>query len=842
MFYANNKQVKGIFLNGRNFNYLAYGFGKIIPEDRNSVQLNLNLAYKYLNKYRIEFGTVKDGYENALVSPRIDKPDSNGVFHTPFTYYYDGNIISTKNVPVLITDGNYALRDALVYNDMNINGAINYFASNTDFQGHNVNVFPEKDNYQSSPLLNYEMLNNCNNFDLNISTRFGKGVYPTLYNCNNFSGNFRYAGSADNNYPGFRGFLYQCRDGVFNIDCTNMHGGGSDANVRNYVNFNGIQSCENMNVNITGSSWQVWPHDHSFTSNCNINTYNVISGFSYMNYCNFNVVLPKDSKPEMTSEFAFLNNAENCNYNLYATDVNLFNYRSGVGHAAFFDGLNNCNLNLLVNNTVSFGYSFGDNFNHCNIIFDNIKADLTTFNGWCRLRNCNITGNVEASSSAQGFLERCDAINVNLNAAKSSRIKLLFDCTNVRGNINWLGSDAQIEYVNGINIPRLSNGNVTFNYVSNGYFRVHNTTFKCSNTNNTNIYSDGSGVNILGADNCYNLKLSGLTFNTTDSDSLFENVYKSDLKFGIADPYYRLWHVENCGIDGFPRALTYVRNCVFRPFNMKQVSLRNSEVGTWNNVWPHNKIAGIRSTDNISNCRIYANRWRTDGSIYFNNINDMQTSFGDYYNGVVTANLPIYNMSIKFNVDCATLNLSIFQAGPPHGFQNATISAGNIYAKGSMPNAYVQAGADTKIYCENYCRVCFHPRITDYNSVLQPVILINNYDHANADNQYFYGGLVRIGKQVTRTGPSRFLLSRGACVFINNAVLNGAIVDNSLLFVGSNVTWFDVVSVTNGGRVRNAANLTDDDIRFIDRGQLAWNLWDYGPWGSERLIDYCTGV
>ena len=143
MFYANNELVKGIFLNGRNYNYLSYGFGKIIPEDRNSVQLNLNLAGKYLNKYIVEFGTIKDGYENALVSPRVDKPDNNGVFHTPFTYYYNGNIISTKEVPVLITNGNYALSNALVYNDMNINGAINYFASNTDFQGHNVNTYLE---------------------------------------------------------------------------------------------------------------------------------------------------------------------------------------------------------------------------------------------------------------------------------------------------------------------------------------------------------------------------------------------------------------------------------------------------------------------------------------------------------------------------------------------------------------------------------------------------------------------------------------------------------------------------------------------------------------------------
>ena len=842
MFYVNNEQVKGIFLNGSNFNYLSYGFGKIIPEDRSAVQLNLSLAYKYLNQYRIEFGTVKDGYENALVSPRIDKPDYNGIFHTPFTYYHNGNIIPTKEVPVLITDGNYALRNALVYNDMNINGAINYFATNTDFQGHNVNVFPEKEDYgQYQALLNYEMLNNCSNFDLNINTRFSKAAYPTLYNCNNFSGNFRYVGNQDRNYPGFRGLLDQCKDGVFNIDCTNMHGGGGSANVRNYFNFSGIQFCENMNVNITGSSWQIWPHDHSFTYNCNINTYNVISGFSYMYDCNFNVVLPKDSKPEMSQSFEFLNNAENCNYNLNALDSNLFNYRSGVGHSAFFDGLNNCNLNLLVNNARSFDYSFGNNLHNCNIVFDNIKADLSTFSGWYGLYNCNISGNVEAVESAQEFIGHSDGINININAAKSSRILPMWGCNNVKGNL--VAGDMTYIYHSNYSNLNVYRGRLCLDNINNSYFRVNNTTFNCRSINDTEIRSYG-GTSITGLDNCYNLKLSGLTFKTTalGDSCLLENVYNSNIKFGTANTYYRLWRVENCIIDGFPISLTYVNKCVFKPFNMRQVGLCNSEVGTWNNVWPHNKIAGIRSTDNISNCRIYANGWSTDGSTYFNNVNNMQTSFGNYYNGFVTANLPNYAMNIKLNIDCHNLNLGVFQAGPPHGFEYSSISADNIFCN-TGNNYYVQMNYGTRIYCENFCNVAFHPIGRKFSDNYQPVMLINNYQLSNTGACVFKGGIYRIGQLNYRGHMSVPMeLYNGACMFINRTSLGDTIVDNALLFLGTNVYLAGDITVRNGGRVRNAANLTNDDIRFIDRGHLCWNLRDYGPWGTDRLIDFCTGV
>ena len=688
MFYANNEQVKGIFLNGRNYNYLAYGFGKIIPEDRNAEQLNLNLARRYLSQYRVEYGTVKDGYDNALVSPRFDEPDSSGVFHTPFTYYYNGNIVSTKEVPVLITNGNYALRNALVYNDMNINGAINYFAANTDFQGHNVNVFPEKGSFQIyQALLNYEMLNNCSNFDLNINTRFSKPGYPTLYNCNNFSGNFRYVGNSDINYPGFRGFLEDCKDGVFNIDCTNMHGGGSDANVTNYYNFSGIQMCKNVNVSITGSSWQVWPHDHSFSSNCNINTYNVISGFGYMNYCNFNVVLPKDSKPEMSQGFEFLNNAINCNYNLYALDSNLFNYRSGVGHSAFFDNLNNCNLNLLVNNTVSFDHTFGGNFNNCNIVFDNIKADLATFPGWAYLNNCRITGNVVKSDSANwAVIHGSNNINVELNCAGSDSVKPLSVCGNVNGSIT-LGKDTIIEHCNGIRLFNVNNGNLMFNNINHGNFNVYNAIVKFCNVNNTDARSK-TWAYVSALNNCHDLFL--YDFNIVGG-TVLENVYDSHLVFNSGSGRtFQTRRVNNCSITGFPTSTTYTANCRF-DVGLEEALAKNSSYITWSNVWPHRfrmssgsyrYLAGLRSVSGfMSSCSMGSDDRVFGGSRYYDNINNMQTSIDTFYNGTVTANLPIYNMNIKLNVDCGTLNLGIFQAGPPHGFQNATLSANTIYAK-----------------------------------------------------------------------------------------------------------------------------------------------------------------
>lgn len=892
MFYANNEQVKGIFLNGRNYNYLVYGFGKIIPEDRSAEQLNLNLAYKYLNKYRIEFGTVKDGYENALVSPRFDKPDSSGVFHTPFTYYYNGNIISTKEVNVLVNNAHWALLNASVYNDININGNITYFATNTDFQGHNVNVFPEgEDEPVYKARLNQPILSNCTNFSFDIQTRFSKqDGYPSVDNCNNFTGNFRYVGNQDTEYPGFRGFLSECKDSVFNIDCTNMHGGGSAANVTNYYNFSGIQSCNNIKLNITGSSWQVWPHDHSFTSNCNINTYNVISGFGYMNYCNFNVELPKDSKPEMSQGFEFLNNAENCNYNLQALDSNLFNYRSGVDHSLFFEDLNKCNLNLLVNNTVGFGYSFGNNFNNCNIVFDNIKADLLTFTGWDYLYNCNITGNVESVESTQEFIGRSDGLNINLNAAKSSRILPLWRCNNVKGNI-VAGGDTWITYGNymNLNVSRGSlhltwiehsifnfNGTNTYpNNINNCMFEIYNCNdFAANNVSNCNfnmrngvgtavlgnlnnvdfVERGGANYTINGINSCYNSWIYA-----NNLDGAIDSVYNTRLELKNNNPHFWTWNVDKCELTGFPTSAAYTTNCTFNA-SLPVVAFRNGIYLTWNNVWPHatpggsdgwdtwyRTKAGLRSVDNFSGCYLNCNNGSLlayGGSENFNNINNMQTDIKKFYNGTVTANLPIYNMEIKLNVDCSILNLGIFQAGPPHGFQNATISANTIYAKGSEPGAYVSLGLDTKLYCENYCNTAFQiDGVQDESSVLQPVMLINNYRHSNSGACDFHGGLTRIGRLTYQGGvPVSLYLNKGACVFINNTVFSNILVDNSLLFVGSNYVWTGTVNVTNGGRIVTLSDWDSSALSFVERKSLAWNIWDSGPWGSRSLLNYCLNV
>ena len=502
---------------------------------------------------------------------------------------------------------------------------------------------------------------------------------------------------------------------------------------------------------------------------------------------------------------------------------------------------------------------FGGYFNNCNIVFDNIKGNLVSRRGWWNLRNCNITGNVEASSSVQGFLEHCDAINVNLNVSKSSRILTIWGSGDVKGNLvcgdmtyishsiylNLNVSGGGLDLIN-IEHSRfnLNRTNASFTNVNNTYARVYNTTFKCHNTNYTEIDSDGGNTSVTGLDNCYNLTLSGLTFNTTalGDSCLLENVCNSNIGFGTADTYYRLWRVENCDIDGFPRGFAYVKNCIFRPFSLRTVGLYGGVAGTWNNMWPHRTIAGIRSMDNISNCRIEAEVWNTDGSITFNNVNNMQTNVATYYNGIVTANLPIYNMEIKLNVDCNTLNLGIFQAGPPHGFQNATISANTIYAKGNMPSAYVQANCDTKIYCENYCNVCFKPYVSNINSVLQPVILINNYDHYNSGTQMLFGGLTRIGSLSTRTGPRSLSLHSGACVFINNVILGNILVDNSLLFLGSNYNWTGTVNVTNGGRIVTLSDWDSSALSFVESKSFAWNIWDSGPWGRQSLLDYCKNV
>ena len=93
-----------------------------------------------------------------------------------------------------------------------------------------------------------------------------------------------------------------------------------------------------------------------------------------------------------------------------------------------------------------------------------------------------------------------------------------------------------------------------------------------------------------------------------------------------------------------------------------------------------------------------------------------------------------------------------------------------------------------------------------------------------------------------RIAPIRLNLAKSACVFINNAVLNGADVNGSLLFVGSNVKWAIGANVTNNGVIANLANWGPAAHYLLTTRKLAWNVWDKGPWGSQSLFDYCLSV
>lgn len=896
MFYVNNEQVKGMFLNGKNYDYLAYGFGKIIPENRSAQFAYINLAQRYLSQYRVEYGNIQSGYDNFPIA-RLDYP-VNGVFHSPLTYYYGGNIIPTKEVNIVITNGNYALSNALVYNDMNINGAINYFAINTDFQGHNINTYLEGFG-SSQSYFDSTVMSNCSNFHLRSLSRFSKGSQPTLYNCNNFSGWFNFVrGDDGTRYPGFRGFLHTCRDGVFSFNLMNMHGGGSDGSVTDYYNFSCISNCNNIKLNINGSPWQAWVHPNCYSGNCNITTRYIVPGFDRMSNCNFNIYLPSNASVEKSAHYSTLSNSYNCNVYFDGSSSNLSSFRSG--NSFLFENLNNCNLNLALSNSTGMDFSFGNFLNNCNIVFDNIKADLATFAGWRYLYNCNVTGNVvKSDSGTMAFLDYGDGLNVNLNMANSSKVYLMWECHNVRGNF-VLGDMAKIGYssylnlnvsrgslnlenvehsrfnLNGTSANFVTLNNCKFeiyncndfeaNNVSNSNFNLHNAvgTAVLKNLNNVNfVERGGANYTITNLDNCYNSWIYADTVSGT-----IENVYNTRLELVNNNAGFTTWRVDKCEIEGFPTSAAYTANCTFHT-SIPQMAFRwNSNNGyvTWNNIWPHatprgsegwdtwyGTKAGLRSVDNFSRCYLNGNNGSLlyyGGSETFNNINNMQTDVKAFYNGTVTANLPAYNMNIKLNVDCSRLNLGIFQSGPPHGFQNATISADTIYAKGSEPNAYVQVNCDTKIYCENFCNAPFEiSGVQAESTVLQPVLLINNYQHSNSGACYFRGGITRIGRLTYQGGaPATLYLNKGGFVFINNAVLdNTNVSQNAVLFVGSNVRFTKGYVVDNGGLVVNKENWGSwaSEIQSrIYRNVYAWNAWDSGPWGrgGTSLFDFCTNV
>ena len=807
MFYVNNKQVLGMFLNGKSYNYLAYGFSKIIPEDRSAQFAYINLAGRYLSQYRVEYGNIQSGYANFPIA-RLDYPVS-GIFHSPLTYYYGGNIVSTKSVPVYINNGYCAIRGT-VYNEININGNIVHLATNSDFQGHQILQHPE-DRRSSQSYFNGTVMDNCSNFILHSASRLSKSSQATLYNCKSFSGWFNYSGDNDGTrYPGFRGFLNTCRGGSFNFNLMNMHGGGSDGSVKNYYNFSCISNCNNIKLNINGSPWQAWVHPNCHSSNCNITTRYIVPGFDYMNDCNFNIYLPSNANVEKSADYSILSNS----------------------------------------------------------------------------RNCNITGNVTSASYAQCFLERCDGINVNFNFAKSSRILFALRCNNIKGNI-VAGNMTYVNYssyvnlnvsrgsLNLINVEHSrfnSNGTNTYatnlnnckfeiyncnNFAVNGAyssnFNMHNATGTAvlRNLNNVDfVERGGANYTITNLDNCRNSWIYANTVSGT-----IENAHNTRLELKNNNSSFTTLRVDKCEITGFPTSAAYTTNCTFN-VPLPVAAARNSRYVTWANVWPHatprgssgfdtlyRTKAGLESVDNFSNCYLNCN----NGSLVYSteswtNSNNMKCDIKAFYERV-SANLPNYNMNIKLNVDCRVLNLGVFQAGPPHGFEYSSISADDIYCT-TGNNYYVHMNYGTRVYCENFCNVPFTPVHRRFSDNYQPVLLINNYQHSNTQACVFHGGITRIGRLNYRGYMSVPLeLHNGACMFINDTHLGDTIVDNSLLFLGTNVYLAGDITVVNGGLVVNKANYSMSAIgKFVNRKNFIWNFTDSGPWGSMSLLNYCLNV
>lgn len=867
MFYVNNKQVLGIFLNGNNYNYMSVGFGKIIPENRNAQFAYINLAAKYLSQYRVEYGNIQSGYDNFPVA-RLDYP-VNGVFHSPLTYYYGGNIVPTKNVPVYINNGYCAIRGT-VYNDINVSGNIVYFAANTDFQGHNVNIHTE-DFRSNSPYFNGTVMDNCTNFLLHSGSRFSKSSQVTLYGCDKFIGWFNYLGDDDGTrFPGFRGFLHTCRDGVFSFNLMNMRGGGSDERDTNYYNFSCISNSNNIKLNINGSPWQAWVHPSCYSSNCNITTRYIVPGFDHMRDCNFNIYLPSNAEVEKSAHYSILSNATNCNVYFDGTNSKLYSFRNGDYSLFLFEDLNNCNLNLALRNSTSMDFSLGNRLNNCNIEFNNIS---TTLYGacWHYMNNCNIYGDViKAESIHSSLVAYSTNVNLNVNASLTNVFSLVYQSSNINGNV-ILGNFTWIRHSNNL-ILNLYNGN-TFE-VQN----VNDSKFELNNVNNVNIYGsyntnfnlhNAAGTAILrnlnkvtfigrfdrtdvtNLDNCRN---SRIYVNTVKG--LIENVYNTYVSLDEVTEYNTV-NVYNCDMGGFPGSASYhTEDCTFRT-SLEAAQMRFRSYFTWANVWPHatprgsdgwdawySTNAGLESTANLSRCYLNCNNASqvNSSSILFNNNKNMITSLLTYYSGTVKVNLPNYATNIKLNVDCHNLNLGVNMSGPPHGLEYSSISADNIFCTTGV-NYFVHMNYGTRIYCENFCNVSFTPVRRRFSDNYQPVLLINNYQHSNAGD--FYGGITRIGS-LNYNGhmAAPLTLNNGACVFINNTVLSNTTVNNSLLFLGTNVRIAGGgITVTNGGLVVNKANYSMDAIgKFVNRKNFAWNFTDSGPWGWRSLLDFCIDV
>ena len=866
MFYVNNKQVLGMFLNGKNYNYIAYGFSKIIPEDRNARFAYINLAGRYLNLYRVEYGNIKSGYDNFPIA-RLDYP-VNGIFHSPLTYYYGDHIVPTKNVPVVINNGYCAIRGP-VYNDININGNIVYFAANSNFQDHNVKIHVESDS-STSPSFNGTVMDNCRNFRLNAVSHFSKSGSVALYNCRNFSGNFEYWNvGANTTFAGFRGFLHTCRDGSFNFKLWNMHGGGSDASVTNYYNFSCISNCNNINLNITGSSWQAWVHPSCYSNNCNITTGSIVPGFDCMNYCNFDIHLPSNANVEKSAYYSLLSNSSNCNVYLDGVNSNLYSFRNGDLNSFLFQDLNDCNLNLLMNNSTGLDYAFGNRLNNCNIYFDNLNFKQQ---GFGFMNNCTLTGTVNHANIWAALVYSSRNVNLNIDALSTHDMILVWNVDGVTGNVN-LSNDTNIKSCSN-SILNLYNGNAVFSAVDSCKFRldnVNNVTIQGAYNTNFNLFNcDGKSYlshldnvkfidrpyksNITNLDNCFNSYIYARTVGGLVT-GLIENVYNTYLRLKeITD--YKTVNVYNCDMDGFPNYESYhTEDCTFRT-SLEIAQIRFSSYVTWSNVWPHatrrgsgySTNAGLESTANLTRCYLNNNNASiVNGShISFYNNGNMIMNLLTFYSGTVDVALPNYATNIKLNVDCHNLNLGVFMAGPPHGLEYSSISADNIFCT-TGNNYFVQMDYGTRIYCENFCNVPFVPIWRRFSDNYQPVLLINNYQQSNSEACIFNGGIVRIGRLNYMGGaPANMYLANGACIFINNATLSDTTVDNALLFLGTNVYLSgggSGLTVTNGGMVVNKANYSMSAIsKFVNRKNFAWNFQDSGPWGWRSLLNFCIDV
>ena len=863
MFYVNNKQVLGIFLNGRNYNYLAYGFSKIIPENRNARFAYINLASKYLSQYRVEYGNIQSGYDNFPIA-RLDYP-VNGVFHSPLTYYYGGNIVPTKNVPVYINNGYSAIRGP-VYNDINTNGNIVYFAANSDFKGHNVNIHPEELR-SNSPYFNGTVMDNCSNFILRSGSRLSKSSQATLYGCKKFSGWFNYFGDNDGTrHPGFRGFLHTCRDGSFNFNLMNMRGGGSDGSETNY-NFSCISNSNNIRLNINGSPWQAWVHPNCYSGNCNITTRYIVPGFDRMNHCNFNIYLPRNANVEKSAYYSILSNSYNCNIYFDGTNSNLYSFRNQDVNLFLFKNLNNCNLNLALSNSTGIDFSFGQLLNNCNIKFDNINFANNIGEYWAYANNCNITGNViKSETTAVDFISHSTNVKLNVNASSTNDFSLLWRSSNINGDV-ILGKKAGLHHSNNL-ILNLYNGNelvvlnvndsklrldninnVDINGAYNTNFNLYNAVGYSTlrNIHNVTLIGRFDRTTVTNLDNCYK---SHIYVNTIKG--LIENVYNTYLRLNEVTEYNTV-NVYNCDMSGFPSSASYnTVNCTFRT-SLEIAQMRFRSYFTWANVWPHttpsgsvySTNAGLESTANLSRCYLNNNNASqvNSSSISFSDNNNMITSLLTYFSRTVTANLPDYAQNIKLNIDCRNLNLGVFMAGPPHGLEYSSISADNIFCT-TGKNYFVHMNYGTRIYCENFCNVAFSPVWRRFRDNYQPVMLINNYQHSNDAACNFNGGITRIGRLNYQGGEwVNMYLANGACMFINNTTLNKVEVNNALLFIGGNVRIMQTPNVYNGGLVVNKANYSMDAIgKFVNRKNFTWNFTDSGPWGWRSLLDFCTNV